>query len=193
MKVTQVKKLAFILSAIALLQGCTANPFGGGGDSVKVGSNPRTISGQFDDETLEFKVENAIDKDEQINDEGRVNAISYSGRVLLIGQVPSEAAKQTAESLTEGVNGVKEVYNELRVAPKISIAQITEDSWITTQIKSKLLVNDQVKTTDVKVITENGEVFLLGDVTQDQGNAAAQLASQISGVKKVIKVFYYLN
>ena len=86
--------------------------------------------------------------------------------MLLIGQVPSEGVKETATSLAKGVDGVNDVYNELRVGNKINFGQITKDSWITTQIKSKLFVGDNVKATDVKVITENGEVFLLVNVTQ---------------------------
>ena len=145
------------------------------------------ILAQWDDETLEVKVENALDKDAQIKSEGRVHAVSYSGRVLLIGQVPSESVKETATSLAKGVDGVNDVYNELRVGNKINFGQITKDSWITTQIKSKLFVGDNVKATDVKVITENGEVFLLGNVTQSQGNSAAEIASKVSGVQKVVK------
>ena len=144
-------------------------------------------------ENVEVKVENALDKDAQIKSEGRVHAVSYSGRVLLIGQVPSESVKETATSLAKGVDGVNDVYNELRVGNKINFGQITKDSWITTQIKSKLFVGDNVKATDVKVITENGEVFLLGNVTQSQGDSAAEIASKVTGVQKVVKVFKYLN
>ena len=91
------------------------------------------------------------------------------------------------------MDGVNDVYNELRVGNKINFGQITKDSWITTQIKSKLFVGDNVKATDVKVITENGEVFLLGNVTQSQGDSAAEIASKVTGVQKVVKVFKYLN
>ncbi|NBH75710.1 MULTISPECIES: division/outer membrane stress-associated lipid-binding lipoprotein [Rodentibacter] len=193
MKLTPVKKLAFILSASILLQGCVAAVLGGAAAGTKVATDPRTMGTQVDDETLEFKVENALDKDEQIKSEARVNAVSYSARVLLIGQVPSENTKETATGLAKGVDGVVDVYNELRVNPKITIGQISKDSWITTQVKSKMLVDDRVKSTDVKVITENGEVFLLGNVTQAQADAAAEIASKISGVQKVVKVFKYLN
>ncbi|OOF40177.1 MULTISPECIES: division/outer membrane stress-associated lipid-binding lipoprotein [Rodentibacter] len=193
MKLTPVKKLAFILSTSILLQGCVAAVLGGAAAGTKVATDPRTMGTQVDDETLEFKVENALDKDEQIKSEARVNAVSYSARVLLIGQVPSENTKETATSLAKGVDGVADVYNELRVNPKITIGQISKDSWITTQVKSKMLVDDRVKSTDVKVITENGEVFLLGNVTQAQADAAAEIASKISGVQKVVKVFKYLN
>ena len=188
-----LKKLAMLLGATIFLQGCVAAVIGGGAVAAKVATDPRTTGTQIDDETLEFKVENAVEKDAQIKAEGRVNAVSYNGRVLLIGQVPNSDVKDTATALAKGVEGVNEVYNELTVSPKISFAQISKDSWLTTQVKSKMFVDGRVKATDVKVISENGEVFLLGNVTQSQANAAADIASKISGVKKVIKVFKYLD
>lgn len=193
MTLSPLKKLAILLGATIFLQGCVAAVIGGGAVAAKVATDPRTTGTQIDDETLEFKVENAVEKDAQIKAEGRVNAVSYNGRVLLIGQVPNSDVKDTATALAKGVKGVNEVYNELTVSSKISFAQISEDSWLTTQVKSKMFVDGRVKATDVKVISENGEVFLLGNVTQSQANAAADIASKISGVKKVIKVFKYLD
>ncbi|XNK11410.1 divisome-associated lipoprotein YraP [Haemophilus influenzae] len=193
MTLSPLKKLAILLGATIFLQGCVAAVIGGGAVAAKVATDPRTTGTQIDDETLEFKVENAVEKDAQIKAEGRVNAVSYNGRVLLIGQVPNSDVKDTATALAKGVEGVNEVYNELTVSPKISFAQISKDSWLTTQVKSKMFVDGRVKATDVKVISENGEVFLLGNVTQSQANAAAGIASKISGVKKVIKVFKYLD
>ncbi|HHF6780103.1 TPA: division/outer membrane stress-associated lipid-binding lipoprotein [Haemophilus influenzae] len=193
MTLSPLKKLAILLGATIFLQGCVAAVIGGGAVAAKVATDPRTTGTQIDDETLEFKVENAVEKDAQIKAEGRVNAVSYNGRVLLIGQVPNSDVKDTATALAKGVEGVNEVYNELTVSPKISFAQISKDSWLTTQVKSKMFVDGRVKATDVKVISENGEVFLLGNVTQSQANAAADIARKISGVKKVIKVFKYLD
>ena len=193
MRFSVFKKLTFIWVISLLLQGCVAALIGGGAIATKVGTDPRTAGTQIDDETLEFKVENAIEKDAQIKSEARINAVSYNGRVLLIGQVPSEGVKETATELAKGVEGVNDVYNELTVGQKISIGQISKDSWITTQVKSKMLVDNRVKSTDVKVITENGQVFLLGSLTHSQADAAADIASRISGVQKVVKVFKYLN
>ncbi|HHF6578035.1 TPA: division/outer membrane stress-associated lipid-binding lipoprotein [Haemophilus influenzae] len=193
MTLSPLKKLAIVFGTTIFLQGCVAAVIGGGAVAAKVATDPRTTGSQIDDETLEFKVENAVEKDAQIKAEGRVNAVSYNGRVLLIGQVPNSDVKDTATALAKGVKGVNEVYNELTVSPKISFAQISKDSWLTTQVKSKMFVDGRVKATDVKVISENGEVFLLGNVTQSQANAAADIASKISGVKKVIKVFKYLD
>lgn len=187
------KKTVAVFASALLLQGCVAALLGGGAVATKVGTDPRTMGTQVDDETLEFKVENALEKDAQIKSEGRVSAVSYSGRVLIIGQVPNSGVKETASDLARGVDGVGTIYNELTIGPKISIGQISRDSWITTQVKSKMLVDDRVKSTDVKVITENSVVYLLGSLTQSQAEAAADIASRISGVNKVVKVFKYLN
>lgn len=176
------------------LQGCIAAAVvGGAAVATKVATDPRSTGRQLDDETLEEKVAYNLNKDAQLQQEGRVNVVAYSGKVLLIGQVPSEIAKEAAKNVAAGIEGVTQVYNEIRIGPKIGVTQISQDSWITSQIKSKLLWNAEVKTTDVKVITENGEAFLLGDLTQNQANSAAEVARNVNGVVKVIKVIQYLN
>lgn len=191
------KTLGLLLSSALLLQGCaTATVIGiatGTAVAVKVATDPRTAGTQIDDETLEEKVLSAIKKDAQIKAEGRVNVVSYSSRILLIGQVPNNSLKVQATNLARGVELVDEVYNELRLAQPITIGQISKDGWITTQIKSKLFVNSNIKSADIKVITENGEVFLMGNLTQSQADAAAEVARHVSGVNKVIKVIKYLD
>ncbi|SEQ33667.1 division/outer membrane stress-associated lipid-binding lipoprotein [Basfia succiniciproducens] len=193
MNMHKLKKLTFIIGSALLLQGCVAALVGGGAVATKVGTDPRTTGTQLDDETLKFQVYNAVNKDEQIKQEGRIVVSSYSGRVLLLGQVPTESLKSVATSLAKGVDGIGDVYNEIRVGSPITVTQKTKDSWITSKIKSDMLLNSSVKTTDIKVITENGEVFLMGNVTQEQANAAAEVARNISGVEKVVKVFKYLD
>ena len=192
---SSLKKLAFIFAGARLLQGCVAAAIGGVAvaGATKVATDPRTVGTQIDDETLEERVKSAIYKDQQIKSEARISITSYSGRILLTGQVPNDNLREIATSLAKGVQNVNDVYNEVRVGPKVSFSQISKDAWITSQIKSKMLVDSKVKTSDVKVITENNEVFLLGNVTHDQGNAAAEIARNVSGVTKVVKVFNYLN
>jgi len=192
---SSLKKLAFIFASAMLLQGCVAAAIGGAAvaGATKVATDPRTVGTQIDDETLEERVKSAIYKDQQIKSEARISITSYSGRILLTGQVPNDNLREIATSLAKGVQNVNDVYNEVRVGPKVSFSQISKDAWITSQIKSKMLVDSKVKTSDVKVITENNEVFLLGNVTHDQGNAAAEIARNVSGVTKVVKVFNYVN
>ncbi|MGR6981069.1 division/outer membrane stress-associated lipid-binding lipoprotein [Testudinibacter sp. P27/CKL/0425] len=187
-------KLAILLGATVGLQACiTTAVVGTAAVATKVATDPRTAGTQIDDETLEVRVSSALNKDAEIKETARINVVSYNSRVLLIGQVPNESLKETAKNLASGVEGVTDIYNEIRVGEKISFGQISQDTWITTRIKSKLLVNSQVKSTDVKVITENGEVFLMGSVTEAQANAAAEDARYVGGVSKVVKVFSYIN
>lgn len=159
--------------------------------ATKVATDPRTTGTQVDDEILEEKVAYNINKDEQIKQEARINVVAYNGKVLLIGQAPSMDVVENAKNLAAGAEGVTEIYNEIRQGEKIGFGQITQDSWITTQVKSKLLVNSEVKATEVKVVTENGEVFLMGKVSQNQADAAAEAARNVGGVTKVVKVFSY--
>lgn len=174
------------------LQGCvTTAVVTSAAVATKVATDPRSTGTQVDDEILEEKVAYNINKDAQIKEESRINVVAYNGKVLLIGQAPSADVVENAKNLAAGAEGVTEIYNEIRQGQKIGFAQITQDSWITTQIKSKLLVNSEVKSTEVKVITENSEVFLMGKVSQIQADAAAEAARNVSGVTKVVKVFSY--
>ena len=171
------------------LQGCIATAVvSTAAVATKVATDPRTAGRQLDDETLEERVAYNLNKDAQLQEEARINVVSYNGKVLLIGQAPNEMAKDAAKSVAAGVEGVSEVYNEIRISPKIGVGQITKDGWITTKVKSKLFVNGEVKATEVKVITENGEVFLMGGLSHAQSDAAANVARYVSGVTRVIKV-----
>lgn len=186
-KITQATLLGLSLLA---LQGCiTTAVLGTAAVATKVATDPRTAGRQVDDETLEEKVSYNLGKDAQLSQEGRINVVAYTGNVLLIGQVPSEMAKETANNIATGVDGVSKVFNEIQIGQPIGFKQISKDTWITTQAKSKLLVSGDVKSTDVKVITENGEVFLMGLLTPTEANAAAESVRTINGVTKVVTAF----
>lgn len=179
-------------TALLSLQGClTTAVVTTAAVAGKVATDPRSTGTQVDDEILEEKVAYNLNNDAQLKEEGRINVVAYNGRVLLIGQVPSSSAAESARNIAAGVEGVKEVVNEIRTGDVINASQIAMDSWITTTVKSKLLLNDEVKTTEVKVITENGEVFILGKLSQTQADAAAEVARNVRGVTKVIKVVNY--
>lgn len=180
-------------TALLSLQGClTTAVVTTAAVAGKVATDPRSTGTQVDDEILEEKVAYNLNNDAQLKEEGRINVVAYNGRVLLIGQVPSSSAAESARNIAAGVEGVKEVVNEIRTGDVINASQIAMDSWITTTVKSKLLLNDEVKTTEVKVITENGEVFILGKLSQTQADAAAEVARNVRGVTKVIKVVNYI-
>ena len=185
--------LAVILSAL-LLQGCVAAAVvGSAAVGTKAATDPRTVGTQVDDGTLELRVNSALAKDEQIKKSARINVTAYQGKVLLVGQAPDPELASRAKQIAMGVDGATEVYNEIRQGQPISLGTASSDTWITTKVRSQLLGSDQVKSSNVKVTTENGEVFLLGLVTEREGRAAADTASRVSGVKHVTTAFTFIK
>ncbi|EFW12576.1 hypothetical protein SSYM_1199 [Serratia symbiotica str. Tucson] len=183
-----------VLCSALLLQGCIAGVvIGSAAIATKTATDPRSIGTQVDDGTLEARVENALSKDPQLKKDARVVATAYQGEVLLTGQSPNSDMTRRAKQIAMGVEGASEVYNEIRQGKPVSLSTASSDTWITTKVRSQLLTSDTVKSTNVKVTTENGEVFLLGLVTRQEGQAAAQIASQISGVKHVTTAFSYVK
>ncbi|MDX7988566.1 divisome-associated lipoprotein YraP [Xenorhabdus sp. 12] len=186
--------LLLLCLSTMLLQGCIgAAVIGSAAIATKAGSDPRTIGQQVDDTTLDARVSTAISKDPQIKAQARVVATVYQGKVLLTGQSPNMALANKAEQIASKVDGTNVVYNEIRQGEPISLSTASVDTWLTTKVLSKILASDAVKTSNIKVVTENGEVFLLGIVTTEEGSAAAKIASETSGVKRVTTAFTYLN
>ncbi|CVG85526.1 division/outer membrane stress-associated lipid-binding lipoprotein [Serratia marcescens] len=190
----KLKATFAVLSSALLLQGCIAGVVvGSAAVATKTATDPRSVGTQVDDGTLEARVENALSKDQQLKKDARVVAIAYQGKVLLTGQSPNADLTARAKQIAMGVEGTSEVYNEIRQGTPVSLSTASSDTWITTKVRSQLLTSDTVKSSNVKVTTENGEVFLLGLVTQQEGQSAAQIASQVSGVKHVTTAFTYVK
>ncbi|MDA8477784.1 division/outer membrane stress-associated lipid-binding lipoprotein [Citrobacter sp. Awk 4] len=185
--------LAVLISAL-LLQGCVAAAVvGTAAVGTKAVTDPRSVGTQVDDSTLELRVSSALSKDAQIKKEARINVTAYQGKVLLVGQTPNSELSSRAKQIAMGVEGTTEVFNEVRQGQPISLSEASNDTWITTKVRSQLLTSDQVKSSNVKVTTENGEVFLMGLVTDREAKAAADMASRVSGVKRVTTAFTFIK
>ncbi|MBI6549225.1 division/outer membrane stress-associated lipid-binding lipoprotein [Xenorhabdus lircayensis] len=186
--------LLLVCFSAILLQGCIgAAVVGSAAIATKAGSDPRTIGQQVDDTTLEARVSNAISKDPQIKSQARVVVTVYQDRVLLTGQSPNMALADRAKQIASKVEGTNVVYNEIRQGNPVSLGIASTDTWLTTKVRSKILASDAVKSSSIKVVTEDGEVFLFGIVTKQEGAAAAKIASETSGAKRVTTAFTYLN
>jgi hypothetical protein len=110
---------------------------------------------------------------------------------LLVGQTPSDAYKQEAGKIVGRIEGVRHVYNELRLGKPVSIGVRSNDTWITSKVRADMLGTKNFDSTKVKVVTENSEVFLIGLVTRQEGDQAVEIARHVSGVKQVIKAFEF--
>lgn len=159
----------------------------------KSATDPRSVGQQVDDGTLEARVSGQLNKNKDITNNSRIIATAYKGNVLLTGQSPDMSLADKAKQIASNVDGTEKVYNEVRQGQPVDLGTASKDTWLTTKVKSKILASDEVKSGSVKVITENGEVFLLGVLTQQEGAAAAKIASETDGVRRVTTAFTYLN
>lgn len=150
----------------------------------------RPIGQTFDDNTLELKLR----KDYTINgvyDGSNISVTALNGIILLTGEVKSEAVRKTAEKEARSYIGVREVVNELAISGKTGFVSRTNDSWITSKVKTNLLTTEGIRASNIKVVTERGKVYLLGLVTREEGERAIDVARKVRGVTHIVKVFEY--
>jgi osmotically-inducible protein OsmY len=163
--------------------------------SMAVGSfaaiDRRTLGTQTDDAEIELRAAGRLP--DAIRGARGVSVTSFNRSVLLTGQVPDPAAKAEAERAVRQVNGVKNVFNELEVGPRVSFTTIANDTQLTARVKGAFLEQKVLDSTAVKVVTENGVAYLMGLVTQREGPAYATAASRVSGVRRVVTLFDYIS
>ena len=181
------------VASLVLLQGCAGVFIAGAATTASVANDRRTVGSVLDDQSIELKAANAIASRKDMDKASRISATSVNGKVLLVGQTPYSQYSRDAEKLVAKISGVRQVYNELRIRKPIGFGDQSNDSWITSKIKSNMLTTEGIDSTHFKVVTENGEVFLMGLVTRSEADKAVDLARHVAGVKKVIKVFEYVQ
>lgn len=191
-----MKKVALtviLMSGALMLQGCVAAVIGAGaGATAKIATDPRTTGTQVDDTTLDSRIGVKLKNNQASFIGSHISSSTYNSNVLLVGQATREQSEK-AEELTREVEGVKKVFNQIRQIEPVGPGTITNDAWITTKVKSQLILNSKTKARKIKVVTENSEVFLIGIVTSEEGKAAAEVASKVNGVQKVITLFTYVE
>jgi len=182
-------KIAAILAAIVLLQGCAAAVVAGGASAVTAANDRRTLGSQIDDSSIVIKARRALSDDQMTAKGSNLNVTSYNGVVLLTGQTSSEQVREQAQRLVQDIPSVKTVHNQIRISNNTSMTTRTRDSWIGTKVKSQLLADEQVSGLNIKVVTENAEVFLMGIVGGPEADRAVNIARNVEGVVRVVKAF----
>ncbi|NRA62238.1 MAG: divisome-associated lipoprotein YraP [Psychrobium sp.] len=184
-------KLAALFVGMLSLQGCVTGFVLGVMGAASMVNDRRDASVQLSDEGIELKALNLINRDEALHDTTHINVVSYNGTVLLIGQAPNTMLRDRAVKYVRSVDGIKQLHNQIRIGNITKMATRTNDSWLTSKIKIAMTTDNSIQYSQVKVVTENAEVFLMGLVTQSEGNKATEITRNINGVKQVIKVFEY--
>ncbi|MEX2131000.1 MAG: BON domain-containing protein, partial [Pseudohongiellaceae bacterium] len=164
------------------------------GQGMQEDPGRRTAGAVVEDQSIETRIIVNLKALEPEFKNAHFDVISHNGIVLLVGQVQTEALKNRATQLaSETSTKIKRIHNELEVSGKTSLLARSNDTWISTKVRAQLLADDSVPSSQVRVITENGSVYLMGLVNQTEGDNAAALVRNISGVTRVVKVFEYIN
>ena len=155
-----------------------------------VGTDRRTTGSYTDDQTFEVKLAGQIaDKVPGVH----VNVTSFNRAVLLTGEVPDDNARAQVDFLARAQPGVRKLYNYVVIAPNSTLGNRLNDSGLSAKVRTRLLQGKNFSSNHIKVVTERGEVYLLGLVSEAEGQEAAQLASETSGVLKVVTLYEYLD
>ena len=182
---------AGLMVSVGLVQGCFPNAYKDGEPAGLVAEDRRATDARSDDRTIEAKAIDLVyaQRDKFIH----VNVNSYNRKVLISGEVPDEATKAWVDKIVTSIEKVAEVNNYLLVSENSSLLSRSNDSRLTSGVKLKFVADDRFDSNQVKVFVENGTVFLMGLVYRHEADAAAETASGVKGVQKVVKLFEYLN
>jgi osmotically-inducible protein OsmY len=188
-----MRNLLIILTILcsALLQACVPVAVGGLVAAGLVAEDRRSVGTQADDQTIEVKALNRLA--EAYKGKHHINVTSYNKQILLTGEASTEQDKAGMEAVMRGIDGVTQVHNEIVVMPNTELGSRTNDSLITTKVKTRFASTGRgaFYPNHVKVVTENGVVYLMGIVTKEEGDAAAEIAASTGSVIRVVKVFEY--
>ena len=178
-------------SLLPCLQGCVPAIVAGAGGAVLMAEDRRSTGTMIDDQSIEAKAKRRIE--EKYADQVHVDVTSFNRFVLVAGQVPTQEIKDDIGAIALGVETVRNVQNELLIGPITDKKTRANDAYITSKVKARLVSEQKFDASHIKVTTENGVVYLMGLVTKQEADVAAEVASTTGGVEKVVKVFEYIG
>lgn len=180
--------LASLLLVLAL-QGCELALIGAGGAAAVTASDRRSSSAIYQDESMALTIRDRITG--RFGSLTHVNVAPYNRLILLTGEAPDERTRAAIEADVRGIANIRGMVNEIQIAPVSSLAERTNDAFITSKIKGRFIDSGKVNPVHIRVVTEAGVVYLLGLVTEAEADDAVEIARTTGGVRKVVKIFDY--
>lgn len=184
-----MRRFLLLLAVIPALQGCFPVLATGVGAGALMAGDRRTSGAYIEDQGIELKASSLIE--DKFRDKVHVNVTSYNRIVLLTGEAPDDTMKHEAEQLARDVANVRSVSNEVAIAGLSSFSSRSNDTFITSKVKGRMIDAQKFQAHHVKVVTENGVVYLMGLVTRKEAEDATEITRTTSDVKKVVKIFEY--
>lgn len=149
----------------------------------------RTFKTMSSDHKATAKASRLIREKQDLRGMGRVKVSVFNRVALLVGEVRNASVKSEIGQIVAHVSGVNRLYNELRIEGTPSSLSRFNDSWLASKVRTQMLLKSGLRSSNIKIVTENGVVYLMGTLSRSQATLAAQVASQVSGTKRVVKVF----
>jgi osmotically-inducible protein OsmY len=190
-KVSPLAKAVLGAALLASLSGCFPLVVGGVAMGAAATADRRTLGAQTEDKSITVKAEMRLNK--LGGDLAHINIASFNRKVLITGEVPDQSTKAAAEREVRAIEGVQTVYNELEIGAPASYTARSSDALVTTKVKASLVEMNTISASSFKVVTENGTVFLMGRVTQREGDVATDVTKSVTGVQRVVKLFEYIT
>ncbi|WP_144211974.1 BON domain-containing protein [Shewanella donghaensis] len=186
-------KAVLVIATLFLLQGCAGVVMVGAVGGAKMVNDERSMSTQISDTNADFNISSALSQHQDIHNQTNITGVVLNSNVLMIGQSPNSMLRDKAVKVVQELEIGGRLHNQIRIGNPTSFTTRSNDTWVTTKVKTRMLNEKTLDMTRVKVVTENGEVFLLGLIEREQADIAVEIARNTSGVRKVIKVFEYVE
>jgi osmotically-inducible protein OsmY len=189
-----MKKVISLIAVTLSLQGCIfVVGAAAGAAAVSAVYDHRKLEQVTQDNRMNNKTIDNINAVPGLRDNAHISVTTFNKVVLLTGEASTAEERQQAEDAAHNVPDVNQVYNEIAVKGAASTLSRASDSWITTKIKTQMLATKGLQSGSIKVVTENGAVYLMGVVSREQADTSVNIARQVTGVQKVVKIFQYTN
>ncbi|WP_461480549.1 BON domain-containing protein [Porticoccus sp.] len=184
---------ALLLISIVSLTGCTSVIHATTDKPIHPDPTETSLGTDIDDWELETLIGVNIKKADPYLEHAHVNVNAYNGVILLTGEVASNDLRTLAGNTARNFRGVRQVHNELQVIGSTTLVSRSNDVWLSTKVRAKLIAEKSIKSTRIKVVSENGVIYLMGLVKRSTGDQAARVASTTRGARRVVKVFEYID
>lgn len=185
----------WVLVLMPMLTGCAAVAVGGIAAGALMLHDRRPLPDLIEDQGIEMAANRAFRHHEALGMHSHIRVVSFNGVVLLAGEVPAEEQSAKAEEIVENLDGVRKVVNELAVRDSSHVGTRLKDTALTARVKAAIgnVDREDFDATRVKVVSVRGNVYLMGLVTQAEAEAVLEKVRYVSGAKRVVKVFEYLE
>ncbi len=155
--------------------------------------NRQSIKNNLNDQYITMQAFRAIEVDDKRFKDANISIATFNGEVLLAGQVPHQWQRERIGRIVKQIPAAQRVYNLVTISNPSSTLTRISDSWITAKVKAKLLASGDLDARQIKVVTENSTVFLMGILKPSEADAAIDIARTTDGVTSVVKIFSYIQ